>query len=87
MNTINKGLHSINKSYLLLLQENSNRTSRCLIAILMVIILSIGCFMFVKASIEWAQYSKQELNKIKDNKLKIITDEINHKYRYVRTES
>ena len=40
----------------------------------MVLVFSISIFLFVKYSIDWATASKTELNKMKDQKLREITD-------------
>ena len=40
----------------------------------MVLIFSLAVFFFVKFSIDWATASKTELNKLKDQKLREITD-------------
>lgn len=55
-------------------KENNNRLTRFIWALLMVLIFSIAVFFFVKYSIDWATASKTELNKLKDQKLREITD-------------
>ena len=55
-------------------KDNNNRLTRFIWASLMVLIFSIAVFFFVKYSIDWATASKTELNKLKDQKLREITD-------------
>ena len=59
-------LHKVNKSYFVLLEESRNRLVRLVWSIVLVLVISALCFVFVKTSIDWAQNSKQELNKMPD---------------------
>jgi hypothetical protein len=79
-------LHKVNKSYFLLLEESRNRLVRLVWSIVIVLAISALCFVFVKNSIDWAQNSKQELNKMKENHFRSITDDINKKYSFIKTE-
>lgn len=55
-------------------EKKENRLTRFIWSFLMVLIFSISIFFFVKYSIDWATASKTELNKMKDLKLREITD-------------
>lgn len=54
--------------------NKSNRLTRFVWAFLLMIIVSIAIFFLVKYSIDWATSSRNELNKLKDQKLKEVTD-------------
>jgi hypothetical protein len=79
-------LDKVNKSYFVLLEESRNRLVRLVWSIVLVLVISALCFVFVKTSIDWAQNSKQELNKMRENHFRAITDDINKKYSFIRTE-
>jgi hypothetical protein len=85
-NKLSSDLHKVNKSYFILLEESGNRLVRLVWSIVLVLAISALCFIFVKTSIDWAQNSKQELNRIKENHFRAITDDINRKYSFIRTE-
>lgn len=55
-------------------EKKENRLTRFIWSFLMVLVFSISIFFFVKYSIDWATASKTELNKMKDQKLREITD-------------
>ena len=89
----NLNFNKINRNTFILLQETKNRLLRMIWAFLLVLLISAICFVLVKSSIDWvnifiiqAQNSKQELNKMKDNRLRAIADDINRKYSFIRTE-
>ena len=83
---LSSDLHRVNKSYIILLEESRNRLVRLIWSVVIVLIISALCFVFVKTSIDWAQSSKQELNKMKENHFRAITDDINRRYSFIRTE-
>lgn len=80
-------IHNLNGiSNFVLAEQSSNRLTRFIWAMLIVVFSSIACFLCVKGSIDWATASQTELNKMKDAQLRAICDEINSKFAYVRNE-
>jgi len=71
----------------ILAEQTGNRFVRFIWAFLIVLVSSIACFLCVKGSIDWATSSQTELNKMRDAQLRSISEDINTKYSYVRTES
>jgi hypothetical protein len=67
-------------------EQETNRLVRFIWAFLIVMLSSVGCFLCVKGSIDWATNSQTELNKMKDAQLRAISEEINAKYAYIRTD-
>ena len=69
--------------YLLQVEQSTNRLGRFIWAIVIVIILSLACFFFVKYSVDWANSSQTELNKMKMTQLDQITKEVKNKFSYI----
>lgn len=75
--------HSQNEN-LSFIQVKTNRGLRFLYAFALLIASSIICFLIVKSTVDWATYSKSELNRYRDARTKHIADMINNKFNYIR---
>jgi len=67
-----------NKIKKLKIEKKINRLSRFLWSLLLVIIVTIIVFFFIKSSIDWATSSRQELNKLKDQRMRDVTEILNN---------
>ena len=67
-----------NKIKKLKIEKTINRLSRFLWSLLLVIIVTIIVFFFIKSSIDWATSSRQELNKLKDQRMRDVTEILNN---------
>eukprot|EP00340_Litonotus_pictus_P005704 CAMPEP_0170519016 /NCGR_PEP_ID=MMETSP0209-20121228/4570_1 /TAXON_ID=665100 ORGANISM="Litonotus pictus, Strain P1" /NCGR_SAMPLE_ID=MMETSP0209 /ASSEMBLY_ACC=CAM_ASM_000301 /LENGTH=314 /DNA_ID=CAMNT_0010804783 /DNA_START=185 /DNA_END=1129 /DNA_ORIENTATION=- len=65
-------------------KEKPNKGIRFLISFGMLLASSIISFLLVKSSVDWATYSKGELNRFNEAKSKEIAEIINEKFSYVR---
>ena len=76
-----KNLHVLNlliySAFAVIKTNYSSRTLKLLWVIMLVVVASVLCFLLVKYSVDWAGVSKMDLNKMKDEELSKITDEIN----------
>jgi len=63
-----------------LTSETQSKTWRFISTFIIVAIASTLSFLLVKSSVDWAGNSKIELNRMKDEELTRITEEINQKY-------
>ena len=63
-------------------QDNKkNRLSRFIWALIFVIIFTVGLFFIVKNSVDWANMSRGELNKMKDQRMREITELLNNEFK------
>lgn len=78
-------LHSpiSNSQYFILVEESTNRTMRFIWAMLIVVATSIGCFLLVKSSVDWANSSQTELNKMKMNYMNDVIKEVKTNHTYI----
>jgi len=67
-----------NKFKKIKIEKKINRLSRFLWSLLLVIIVTIIVFFFIKSSIDWATSSRQELNKLKDQRMRDVTEILNN---------
>jgi len=67
-----------NKFKKLKIEKKINRLSRFLWSLLLVIIVTVVVFFFIKSSIDWATSSRQELNKLKDQRMRDVTEILNN---------
>ena len=68
--------------YSFLQEENKkNRLSRFIWALIFVIIFTVGLFFIVKNSVDWANMSRGELNKMKDQRMREITELLNNEFK------
>jgi predicted PurR-regulated permease PerM len=67
-----------NKFKKLKIEKKINRLSRFLWSLLLVIIVTVIVFFFIKSSIDWATSSRQELNKLKDQRMRDVTEILNN---------
>ena len=70
--------YSSNEIKKLKIEKKINRLSRFLWSLLLVIIVTIIVFFFIKSSIDWATSSRQELNKLKDQRMRDVTEILNN---------
>ena len=70
-------------SFFSFLQEENkkNRLSRFIWALIFVIIFTVGLFFIVKNSVDWANMSRGELNKMKDQRMREITELLNNEFK------
>ncbi len=62
-------------------EKQKNRLTRFIWALLFVILFTVGLFFIVKSSVDWATRSKGELNKLKDQRMREITDLLNNEFK------
>lgn len=62
----------------------TNRGMRFLFSFLFLILASVISFMIVKSTVDWATYSKTEMNRQRDSRCKFVVDQINEKFGYIR---
>ena len=79
----NKNSNNNKKSFFNFLQaeKQKNRLTRFIWALLFVILFTVGLFFIVKSSVDWATRSKGELNKLKDQRMREITDLLNNEFK------
>lgn len=70
-------------SYFILAEERSNRLLQFIWAMLILVVVLLACFLFVKNSIEWANHSQTELNKIKTNQMEGVAKDVKNKFSYI----
>jgi translation elongation factor EF-1alpha len=80
--------NDLRQGYFILAQQTPNRLFRFLGAFLIVLVQSLGCFLFIKSSVDWATASQTELNKIKMTQFEDVTKKVKEKFSFiVNTES
>ena len=62
-------------------ENKKNRLSRFIWAFIFVIIFTVGLFFIVKNSVDWANMSRGELNKMKDQRMREITELLNNEFK------
>ena len=62
-------------------ENKKNRLSRFIWAFILVIIFTVGLFFIVKNSVDWANMSRGELNKMKDQRMREITELLNNEFK------
>ena len=64
--------------------EKVNKGLRFLQSFILLLVSSALTYLFVKTSVDWATYSKGELNKYRDLKASLITTAVNNRFNYIR---
>ncbi len=69
--------------YFSFVQQTTSRSLRFVLSTLIVLVLSGLCFFLVKYSVDWANCSRTELNKMKASRLDNITREVKNNFSYI----
>ena len=81
ISSILNNLDSIENKLLKSKNNKKNRLSRFIWALIFVIIFTVGLFFIVKNSVDWANMSRGELNKMKDQRMREITELLNNEFK------